>query len=166
MSFPVLSLAPDIRNLPVFYHFGYARGGSSQPERRGFTRQESLTMALQRIFETEFPGIIGDFRNAVIKIIVEELDVEHKNLVMLCAATSAIYNMRLYSQQLTPESFAGYFDFFSKVIVKDIQGKTTEVDIQLLTTKFKATFYRYLIYVQTNSRDFNRRIENTNPNTQ
>lgn len=148
MDLPQLTVAPEIRKGPVFYHFSYR---DNQFDRRGFSRQDSLVFSLNKIFDTDLPGVPADMRSIVINTITNELDVEHKNLLMLCLATLVIHLLRFSNAQLTPLSFTAYYNSLSGVMVKDVKDKKVE-EIQILHIKYKATFYRYLIYVQTNSR--------------
>jgi len=158
MEFQALSLAPEIKKTPLYYRFSYR---DNQTDRRSFSRQDSLIWSLQKIFEAEFPRIGTDIRDVAINIIVNELEIDHMNLTMLVAATLTVYVLRVNREQLTPETFNRYYTMLSSVIEKDIHTKKGEEtqskrleDIQILQVKFRATFYRYLVYVLTNSRDF------------
>jgi hypothetical protein len=154
MEFPQLSVAPEVRRGTNVYHFSYR---DAQPERRGFSRQDTLTFALRRLFESDLPNVAQDMRDQVINIIVNELDVEHKNLLTLCVATTIVYHMRLQKAQLTPDLFRAYYITFASVIEKGIPEKKSKDP--LLPVKFKAVLYRYITYVYLNSKDFNRQIE-------
>jgi hypothetical protein len=147
-----LSLAPPVpsRKGPVFYHFSYR---DNQPERRGFTRQDSLNAALGRIFETDFRDQPRDVRDRVISIILNEFEVEHKNLVMLIAATLSAYYMKSHNYLWSPEAFRHYWNIMAGVVMKETSKTAGKGDPRINTAKFEATFFRYLTYVLNNSRE-------------
>lgn len=147
MEFQALSLAPEMKKGPVYYHFSYR---DSQPDRRGFTKRDSLIWSLRKIFENDFPNVGVDIRDTVINLIVE-LEVDHKNHTLLVTAGLATYILRTSRQTLTPETFNVYYNMFATVIEKDLQSSEER---RLLQAKYRASFFRYLTYILTNSRDF------------
>lgn len=103
MSFQELSFAPDRRSVQTtFYHFSERSSGES--EKRGFSQQDSLIWALNKIYQSKFANISEQFRNILVEILVANVPLAHHNLTMLAAANFIIYHMRSNGLSLNIDS--------------------------------------------------------------
>lgn len=141
-----ISFAPDLRKAVNYYHFSYR---SNQPSRREFSRQDSLILSFQRVYdEFQIADLNTQVRDYLVGIIVNNFEIEHKNNVMLALATLAYYIIVASRRELTPNLFTEIFNSYSWIIIKDINEKKEDLD--LIIAKAKATFFRYLEYVRLN----------------
>ena len=92
MAYPQLSFAPDRRSVQsTFYHFN--ERGSGEPDRHGFSHQDSLIYNLNKVYETKFANISHEYRRTLVEMIVANVSLDHNNLTMLAAATYIVYHM-------------------------------------------------------------------------
>jgi len=126
------------------YHFGYGTDNN----RKAYSRQDSMTWTLQKLFQTELPNIQRVARDEIISVMLN-LDLDHKNLLLVALATLIIYSLRNAKMELTPEVFNQYFTSLAPLLVKDVQGKTSE-EVNMIYIRYKVTLYRYLVFVQSN----------------
>lgn len=153
MSSEILSTNVEPKKNRNVYHFGYR---DNHADRSNFTQKETQTFALVRLFDNNFSGTSKEVRDSVISIIVNELDVEHKNLLCLISATYFLYMLKSGGNQLTPQSFQGSYSYFKQVLEKNIPERKSKD--RLISARFQTDFYRYIAYVQLNSKEFNQRI--------
>lgn len=145
-----LAFAPDRRSVQsTFYHFSERPSGFY--DRKGFSQQDSLVFALDRIYQNKFEGLTLPYRKILIDILIDEVPLEHHNLTMLALANYIVYSLRSRKLELTPEYFRSYYDNFAFQILPDVTGKSA-VEIQEINTRFKTTLLRYIIYVQNNTK--------------
>jgi hypothetical protein len=92
MSLQHLSFNADHRSVQsTFYHFNEHTSGSNK---RNFSQQDTLVIALTNVYETKFSNVSKEFRNVLVEILVSNVPLEHNNLTMLAAANYIIYNLR------------------------------------------------------------------------
>ena len=146
MAFQEFSFAPDRRSVQgQIIHF------SERPSResggRGFSQQDSLTWAIDKIYQ-RFTGIDPQTRRGLVATLVADVPLAHRNLVMLAAANYIVYHMRAFHRvnEMTPELYQGYFNWASQFIMGDATGKTPEEQV-LMRANFKVTLLRYILYV-------------------
>jgi hypothetical protein len=172
MAYQQLSFAPDRRSIQTtFYHFNERPSGDV--DRRGFSQQDSLTYALDKIYQSKFADISQQFRNTLVGILVPDVPLAHQNLVMLAAANFIVFDMRqrripfnidpaTYNggpiNSMDQSNFEAYFRRVESAIMPELTGKSPE-EIALIRAKFKATLLRYIIYVMNNTNN----IANTAP---
>ena len=174
MSFQELSFAPDRRSVQAtFYHFSERPSGDS--DRRGFSQQDSLIWALDKIYQSKFGGIQPPMRALLVNILISEVPLSHHNLTMLAAANFIVFHMRLHGQQIMtdPISFPGtegemeqqnrqiferYFNSVESIIISDVNGLTPD-QINLQRANYKVTLLRYIIYIQNNTTNYMNRTE-------
>jgi hypothetical protein len=145
-----LSFAPDRKSVQgaTFQFSDQPSGFSGQ---RGYSTQDSLAFKLDKIYQTKFPDVSQALRSTLVKILVPDVPLMHRNLDMIAVANSIIYSMRVQFNmtnidQLTPELYKWYFDQFAWSIMGDINGKNN-LQENLARAKFKATLLRYIYYV-------------------
>lgn len=137
------SFAPDRRSVQNTYYSYNDRGSFYK---RGFTQIDSFTLALTNIYKTNVPNMSDTLRNVLIKIIIDNIPLQHHNLTLIALATFISYNMNTRELKFTPETFATYFDDFQSVLIPDTTGKKRE-EIAKLRAMYKASLFRYMLYV-------------------
>lgn len=168
MSYQQLSFAPDRRSVQTtFYHFSERSSGSF--DKHGFSQQDSLIWALDKIYQSKFTNISQQFRSVLVNILVTQVPLLHQNLTMLAAANLIVYDMRTKQIQIditqsnfttgqtaSPRNlqiFEAYFNYVAPFIMPDLNGKNPE-EILLIRANFKVTLLRYIIYVQEHTVNF------------
>lgn len=164
MAYQQLSFAPDRRSVQTtFYHFSERPSGDS--DQRGFSQQDSLIYALDKIYQSKFTDISQQFRNTLVGILVADVPLAHHNLTILAAANYIVFHMRQYriSFNIDPNNYVGgavdpqdqrnfeaYFRHVESAIMPDVTDKSPD-SIAIIRAKFKATLLRYIIYVMNNT---------------
>lgn len=142
-----LSFAPDRRSIQgMTFHFSERPSGASGA--RGYSQQDQLTYALERVYRDRFPDLERGSREVLLQLLVNNVPLAHHNLLFLATAMLIVYDMRLKGMsELTPEAFTSYFNYAWQFIATDVTGKTPE-EIHKIIANFKVTLLRYLFYVQ------------------
>ena len=144
------------------FHFGERPSGASGA--RGYSQQDQLTYALDRVYRDRFPDLERGSREMLLQLLINNVPLAHHNLLFLATSMLIIYDMRLKgisgidldgtggqtpdgSRRLTPEGFTSYFNYAWQFIATDVTGKSPE-EIHKIIANFKVTLLRYLNYVQ------------------
>jgi len=148
MTSQTLSFTPDGRSLDVnFYHFSYSSDGLGF--RKGFSQQDSLTWAFEKVFKDKFPKISKDERDIIVSNIVRDADISHKNLTLLAVAGATVYGITIKNLTLTPDLFDWYFRGYSSNLIINVTKKPL-AERKIVEAKFKASLLRYIRFVQQN----------------
>lgn len=171
MAYPELSFAPDRRSVQAtFYHFSERPSGD--PDRRGFSQQDSLIYALDKIYQSKFTNIPPQLRNTLVNILVTEVPLAHNNPTILAAANFIVYHMRL--NQITIRTtgtefdprerqiFDSYFNYVAQFLITDVSGKTPG-EIQKIRANFKITLLRYVIFIINNTTNYMPAVQAVGP---
>jgi hypothetical protein len=142
-----LSFAPDRRSIQgMTFHFSERPSGTFGA--RGYSQQDQLTYALDRVYRDRFPDLDRGTRELLLQLLVNNVPLSHRNLLFLATAMLIVYDMRIKgNNEFTPEAFNSYFNYSLQFIATDVTDKNPE-EIHKLIANFKVTLLRYLFYIQ------------------